>query len=70
VDLLIEGDGDLQVYEIKSSSTPKADFFENINLFAAMSAAAGIKSKKHLIYTGSDSYLIDKIKVVSWLDPA
>jgi predicted AAA+ superfamily ATPase len=68
VDLLIEGDGDLQVYEIKSSSTAKADFFKNINQFAAVSGAAGIKSKKHLIYTGSDSYFFDKTNVISWID--
>ena len=70
VDLLIEGDGDLQIYEIKSSSTVKADFFKNINQFAALPAVAGIKTKKHLIYTGNDSYLINKTHVVSWLDLA
>ncbi len=70
VDLLIEGDGHLQVYEIKSSSTAKTDFFKNINVFAAISANSGLKSKKHLIYTGSDSYIIDKIHVVSWSDLA
>ncbi len=67
VDLLIEGDGDLQVYEIKSSTTAKADFFKNINLFAELLADAGIKSKKHLLYTGSDSYLMNKTNITSWL---
>lgn len=39
-------------------------------MFAELSVTAGIKSKKHLLYTGSESYNIDKTKVVPWLDLA
>ncbi|MBK8953310.1 MAG: ATP-binding protein [Chitinophagaceae bacterium] len=52
VDLLSEEGGKLIVQEIKSSSTPKPDFFKNINLFSNLAKNAGLKPVKKLIYSG------------------
>jgi uncharacterized protein len=66
VDLLIEEGGKLLVYEIKSSSTAKSDFFKNINMFENLAKTAKQKTQKFLIYTGDQSYVIDGTKLQSW----
>jgi uncharacterized protein len=66
-DLLIEEGNNLLVYEIKSSAVAKPDFFKNINLFSSVANEQGIKTKKHLIYTGDKSYKIKDTEVQSWM---
>ncbi len=70
VDLLIEEGGKLLIYEIKSSSTAKADFFKNIDMFGELAKKVQLKMQKHLIYTGEDSYAIKDIQVQSWVSLA
>lgn len=68
VDLLTDEGSKLIVQEIKSSSTPKPDFFKNINLFSILAAEAGLKPVKKLIYSGEKSYKVADAGIISWKD--
>lgn len=68
VDLLIENNNKLSLFEIKSSTTPKIDFFKNVNALKELAKASGIKTEGNLIYAGKESYKIAGNNVISWLD--
>ena len=65
-DLLIEEEGKLLVYEIKSSTVIKPDFFKNVTMFSSAASNAGIKTKKYLIHAGDKTYKIKDTEVQSW----
>ncbi len=67
VDLLIEDNSKLCLYEIKSSSTPKIEFFKNVNTLKEFGKKSGIKTEGNLIYAGEESYKISGNNVLSWL---
>jgi uncharacterized protein len=66
VDLLIETDKVLELYEIKSSSTPKTEFTKNLKKFMALTKLHNINTKAFLVYTGSESYKQANINITSW----
>jgi uncharacterized protein len=70
VDLLIENDGKLQLFEIKSSATPKLEFANNINKFESLIKDKNIKIVKHLLYAGSETYKIKTLHITSWMELA
>jgi uncharacterized protein len=68
VDLILEHSNKLDVFEIKSSKTPKSDFLANIKLFSELAAKQSIKTNLHLIYGGEESYTQNGIKITGWLE--
>ncbi len=70
VDLLIENDGKMQLYEIKSSTTPKIEFTKNITKFENLLKVKKQKISKYLIYGGDETYKINSINITSWMSLA
>jgi uncharacterized protein len=66
VDLIIESNNKLQFIEIKSSSTPKNEFYKNLTMLELLAKKQKIKTEKTVIYGGDDSYKIAGINLVSW----
>ncbi len=70
VDLIIEDNSTLHIYELKSGTTPMLEFAKNINKFAELVKTDGGKVKKYLLYGGTDSYKIKDLQISSWLQLA
>lgn len=68
VDLLIENENKLQLFEIKSSSTPKIEFLKNVKALKILAKQVGLKPEGNLIYAGDNSYKIAGNNIVSWKD--
>jgi uncharacterized protein len=66
VDLIIEQNAKLTIYEIKSSSTPKFEFANNLFKFETLAKKEGLKINKHLVYSGDESYKIKQLNITSW----
>ena len=66
IDLLRENRKGYNVYEIKSSTTIKSDYFRIINQFAEIANANEVL--KTLIYGGSESYRRSGIEMIGWKD--
>jgi len=62
IDLLIENHPSIDIYEIKSSSTIKQDFFKGLNYFKELNA----NTNAHLIYGGNENQLRTGVEVVGW----
>jgi hypothetical protein len=62
VDLLIENHPSIDIYEIKSSTTIKPDFFKGLNYFKGLNA----NTNAHLIYGGTENQSRTGIKVMGW----
>jgi uncharacterized protein len=67
VDLLIQHANYLDLIEIKSSSTPKSEFSKNVTDLALLANVNGQKTKKHVLYTGDDSFTMKTVQYTSWL---
>ena len=68
VDLIIEQDAKLELYEIKSGESFKPDFLKNMNLFSNILEKHGLKSKKQLIYNGNQSFTMHGTKVSTFAE--
>jgi uncharacterized protein len=66
VDLLIETDKILEIYEIKSSSTPKLEFTKNLKKFAELTKLHKVNTKAFLVYTGTEQYKQANINITPW----
>ncbi len=66
VDLIIEDKSKLLLYEIKSSSTPKLEFAKNLDKFELLAKKEGLKTVKHLVYSGDESYKVQQLNITSW----
>lgn len=64
VDLLIEQGSSLQAVEIKSSATFSTDFLVPLKKWQTLTEPS-IESKKYLIYSGTESFLVSDISVLS-----
>lgn len=62
IDLLIENHPSIDIYEIKSSSTIKQDFFKGLNYFKGLNT----NTNAHLIYGGTENQLRTGVKVMGW----
>lgn len=62
IDLLIENHPSIDIYEIKSSSTIKQDFFKGLNYFKGLNT----NTNAHLIYGGTENQLRTGFKVMGW----
>jgi uncharacterized protein len=68
IDLIIEGSQSLELYEIKTSTTPKIEFAKELKKMMPLAEAKGYKVRAHVVYTGTDSYTQNKIKFSTWRD--
>lgn len=68
VDLIIENGENLEIIEIKTSSTPKIEFAKNLISFSELAIKKGYKIKSSIIYTGSDNYKQNGIHFLPWKD--
>lgn len=68
VDLIIENGNTLEIFEIKTSSTPKFEFAKNLISFEALAKEKGYKIKASIIYTGNDNYKQNSIQFLPWKD--
>jgi uncharacterized protein len=68
VDLILEYSNKLDIFEIKSSKTPKSDFTKNIKLFSELASKQSLKTSLHLVYAGEESYVQNGVKITSWID--
>jgi uncharacterized protein len=66
VDLLIENEGKLKIFEIKSSATPKLEFANTLNKFELLYNDKGTKIVKYLIYSGEETYKVKALNIYSW----
>ena len=57
----------MQLYEIKSSATPKLEFTKNITKFESLLKDKNKKTTKHLLYGGDDTYKLKNIHITSWM---
>lgn len=62
IDLLIENHPSIDIYEIKSSSTIKQDFFKGLNYFKGLNA----NTNAHLIYGGTENQQRTGVEVMGW----
>lgn len=62
IDLLIENHPSIDVYEIKSSSTIKADFFKGLNFFKILNSNVNT----HLVYGGTQNQHRSNAEVIAW----
>ena len=62
IDLLVENHPTIDIYEIKSSSTIKQDFFKGLNYFKGLNA----NTNAHLIYGGTENQQRTGVEVMGW----
>ena len=62
VDLLIENHPKIDIYEIKSSTTIKMDFFKGLNHFKGLHSSVNA----HLIYGGTENQKRTEVNVIGW----
>lgn len=63
VDLLIENYPKIDIYEIKSSTTIKMDFFKGLNHFKGLHSSVNA----HLIYGGTENQKRTEVNVIGWI---
>jgi predicted AAA+ superfamily ATPase len=63
VDLLIENYPNIDIYEIKSSTTIKMDFFKGLNYFKGLQSSVNA----HLIYGGNENQKRTEVEVIGWI---
>jgi len=63
VDLLIENHPKIDIYEIKSSTTIKMDFFKGLNHFKGLHSSVNA----HLIYGGTENQKRTEVNVIGWI---
>lgn len=63
VDLLIENHPKIDIYEIKSSTTIKMDFFKGLNHFKGLHPSVNA----HLIYGGTENQKRTEVNVIGWI---
>ncbi len=67
VDLIIDSAKHLELIEIKSGSTPNADFSTNLQKLTKLMQATGIKTKATVLYGGSDGgFTMNKVQYSDW----
>ena len=63
VDLLIENYPKIDIYEVKSSTTIKMDFFKGLNHFKGLHSSVNA----HLIYGGTENQKRTEVNVIGWI---
>ena len=63
VDLLVENYPKIDIYEIKSSTTIKMDFFKGLNHFKGLHSSVNA----HLIYGGTENQKRTEVNVIGWI---
>jgi predicted AAA+ superfamily ATPase len=66
VDLLMEEQSRLNLYEIKQGKTIKPEFFKNLDLLKTLSTEKGLNPLTKVVYGGVESYQRQGHEVMSW----